>query len=64
MPQSWTEKSGVAESGDESITESLEDSFRILQNHPVIQQRQKSFQNSRGGSRHARLYLSSKALAS
>ena len=30
---------GVAESGDESITESLEDSFRILQNHPVIQQR-------------------------
>ena len=30
---------GVAESRDESITESLEDSFKILQNHPVIQQR-------------------------
>ena len=32
-------ETGVAESRDESITESLEDSFKILQNHPVIQQR-------------------------
>ena len=37
-----TSLSGVAESRDESITESLEDSFKILQNHPVIQQRRLS----------------------